>query len=72
MMLNLKKITCLTLLLVSPLLFATPSLQAEDKAPLRIICFGAHPDDAEYKNRRHSRTLGAARTQSKTGLRNQW
>ncbi|WP_145217778.1 PIG-L deacetylase family protein [Gimesia alba] len=50
MMLNLKKLTCLTLFLVSPLLFATPSLQAEDKAPLRIICFGAHPDDAEYKN----------------------
>lgn len=50
MMLNLKNLTCLTLFLVSPLLFATPSLQAEDKAPLRIICFGAHPDDAEYKN----------------------
>lgn len=50
MMRNLTKLSCLTLFLVSPLLFPLTAVQAADKDPLRIICFGAHPDDAEYKN----------------------
>ncbi len=35
-------------LLVSPLVAQTPAKPASK--PLRIICFGAHPDDAEYKS----------------------
>lgn len=50
MMLHLTRLVCLTLACVSPLLISLTALHAEDSAPLRIICFGAHPDDAEYKN----------------------
>lgn len=31
-------------------LFFTPAIQAEEDGTLNIICFGAHPDDAEYKS----------------------
>lgn len=37
-----------TLLLL--LVFASSAARAEDDGKLRIICFGAHPDDAEYKS----------------------
>lgn len=50
MLLYLRSIICSTLLITLPLLCNTHSLQADEDAPLRIICFGAHPDDAEYKN----------------------
>mgnify|MGYP003630025205 FL=1 len=50
MMLNPKKQICTIVVLILPLLFITASLSAEEATPLRIICFGAHPDDAEYKN----------------------
>tara|TARA_R110002111_G_scaffold262875_1_gene342514 strand:- start:66992 stop:67933 length:942 start_codon:yes stop_codon:yes gene_type:complete len=50
MMLNLKKQINTIVVLILPLLFITPSLRADEVEPLRIICFGAHPDDAEYKN----------------------
>jgi N-acetylglucosamine malate deacetylase 1 len=45
--------TCLTFIsLLVPLQFALaqPSQPADDDGKLRIICFGAHPDDAEYKS----------------------
>ena len=29
--------------------FASPALAAEPPEPLRIICFGAHPDDCEIQ-----------------------
>lgn len=41
-------ISCLMLLIVAANA-ADPALAAEDEK-LRIICFGAHPDDAEYKS----------------------
>jgi LmbE family N-acetylglucosaminyl deacetylase len=50
MMLKLRNVTCLVLLLLPPLLSVPPALSAAENEPLRIICFGAHPDDAEYKN----------------------
>jgi LmbE family N-acetylglucosaminyl deacetylase len=41
---------CLVLLLAAPLVAPLPAAAAEPAAaPLRIIVFGAHPDDAEYK-----------------------
>ena len=48
--LSIKQVICVTLLL-APLLAARPSTQAGTAAqkPLRIIAFGAHPDDAELK-----------------------
>ena len=39
----------LSLLLLSSIAFAQSESQ-EDDGKLRIICFGAHPDDAEYKS----------------------
>lgn len=45
---------CNLILSAAALLLALPtnawSQQAEDDGKLRIICFGAHPDDAEYKS----------------------
>jgi len=44
---NSRRLTiALVVLLVAPACFAQP---AEDDGKLRIICFGAHPDDAEFK-----------------------
>jgi len=50
MMLKPKKRTWTTLVLIFPLCFLPSFVRADEAAPLRIICFGAHPDDAEYKN----------------------
>ena len=38
------------LCLLSVVCFGSGILNAEDDGKLRIICFGAHPDDAEYKS----------------------
>ncbi len=38
-----------TLVLCLPALLASPLLAAGDDGKLRIIVFGAHPDDAQYK-----------------------
>jgi len=43
-------LTCCFLLLAPLALRADEAKQAEDDGKLRIICFGAHPDDAEYKS----------------------
>ncbi|MCO8125251.1 PIG-L family deacetylase [Stieleria sp. TO1_6] len=40
----------LSLLATLVILNATAGLADEPSKPLRIICFGAHPDDAEYKS----------------------
>jgi len=48
MLLNQKYFSCSKLVLIILLFFITSPLRADE--PLRIICFGAHPDDAEYKN----------------------
>ena len=47
---SITQVTCLTLL-VAPLLAVQPVTQSSPAAqkPLRIIAFGAHPDDAELK-----------------------
>ncbi len=37
-------------LFLAPGFSATPCLSQEQDGQLRIICFGAHPDDAEYKS----------------------
>lgn len=37
-------------LTLSLLLFCSTAVGQEDDGKLRIICFGAHPDDAEYKS----------------------
>ena len=50
MMLLLRNVISPLLLLACPLLILPSALSAADNEPLRIICFGAHPDDAEYKN----------------------
>ncbi|HTO05117.1 MAG TPA: PIG-L family deacetylase, partial [Opitutus sp.] len=42
-------LTSLTLLASPSSLWAEPHEKAEE-GKLRIICFGAHPDDAEYKS----------------------
>lgn len=47
---NQKIITCVILYLTCFLSDSITPLKAEDSTPLRIICFGAHPDDAEYKD----------------------
>ena len=41
----------LTVVLFMPCLFlSSPHSVVAQEAKLRIICFGAHPDDAEYKS----------------------
>ncbi|MEZ6127183.1 MAG: PIG-L family deacetylase [Planctomycetaceae bacterium] len=43
-------ITLLFTFLCTSAVFAQPASDAADDGRLRIICFGAHPDDAEYKS----------------------
>ena len=40
---------CLALCLISSIVFAQGE-EKKDDGKLRVICFGAHPDDAEYKS----------------------
>ena len=44
-----KRLYCLLVLLVAPFLVAASGGTATQGQPLRIIAFGAHPDDAELK-----------------------
>ena len=45
-----KKATCTSLLTLGLLLLATATANAQDTdGKLRIIAFGAHPDDAEFQ-----------------------
>lgn len=47
-----RTVICALIVVISPvsLVHAQPAPEAAEDGKLRIICFGAHPDDAEYKS----------------------